>query len=790
MPLIDLKTNLKDLKFGHDQKNGGNSNQPFVPVNVPSSENPLTPDYFPKITIDDSPLFSALSSAIETGGNIFIGSSLKFLGQRQNDSNSNPSSPDLTSTVKIPELTPISGTGGTDFLIRGGLLVPSSVLRDGIRLVKFFTSTDGILFSIKQNILSAISVRPESQSGFGNFLNDKIYTPLSTILGAVGSPIGLHPNKQGLNPLRGIFNSESYTPNRYFGNIADDTKEIKTDIKKSNLNRLYGLYSIKLLGDNRGSAGRKNDISNNEHFLLSYLGGPGSILGIGRTRISYATDNVGNILSVNNTNINGYSLKTINTLSDATHNNNSQHIETAIVNTQYRKELANIQGDPGNPIGKLKGLNLRYRFREGYDNVNVSYGAASPNSYDKITALPIYRTSTTSDKDKNPNDYSDLVNFRIGVINNSDPTEIDYIHFRAFLNTITDNYDSSWNSVKYIGRGENFYTYSGFDRKLSLSWVVAAQSKIELIPMYKKLNYLASLTAPDYGSFGYMRANIVQLTIGGYLFEQKGIINRVNYEISEDSTWEIARTFSGLIDETVKQLHHMIKVNFDFTPIHDFVPRKQQNDYSTNDDDYGLITKYGDEHFIALDYNNTSSYGTSLDQDKKLYFNNLNPKPGADGGSVGGGTGTMGNDGDNKSTNSPATSDAAMTILSGTSNNINDSNGTGKVDKKVADVAQSTSQAKESEAQDINTNTVIFPSSEYNETISPSDRTNYNGGYSYKDENGKPILNKTTTNLDNNGNGSINSSDTYYPDIDPGTLDPLINNGDATINPGDDIIKD
>ena len=43
----------------------------------------------------------------------------------------------------------------------------------------------------------------------------------------------------------------------------------------------------------------------------------------------------------------------------------------------------------------------------------------------------------------------------------------------------------------------------GFNRSISLSWTVAAQSKEELIPMYQKLNYLASTCAPDYSEYGH-----------------------------------------------------------------------------------------------------------------------------------------------------------------------------------------------------------------------------------------------------------------------------------------------
>jgi len=220
-------------------------------------------------------------------------------------------------------------------------------------------------------------------------------------------------------------------------------------------------------------------------------------------------------------------------------------------------------GDPGNRSGK----NLT-SYVSG-----AGGGAASitgNNSYDKINSSEVGA--------KNP--QNDLVKFIIGVINNETPSQTTNIQFRAFLNNISDAYSSDWQATKYIGRGENFYTYAGFDRKVSLSWTVAAQSKTELIPMYKKLNYLASICTPNYSTNGgYMQGNIVKLTIGGYFYEQPGIITGLSYEMNDDSAaWEIAINDSGDEDDTVKQLPHLIKVSsFNFIPIHNFVPRLVQS---------------------------------------------------------------------------------------------------------------------------------------------------------------------------------------------------------------------
>jgi hypothetical protein len=149
--------------------------------------------------------------------------------------------------------------------------------------------------------------------------------------------------------------------------------------------------------------------------------------------------------------------------------------------------------------------------------------------------MPLYQ----SNKGNHSGHRNDLVKFSIGIIDNKLPDQRVYIHFRAFLDSMDDNYNAEWNSFKYMGRGENFYRYNGFTRNINLGWTVAAQSKEELIPMYQKLNFLASSLAPDFSDSGYMRGNLAVLTVGGYLFEQPGIINSINYSVPTESPWEI-----------------------------------------------------------------------------------------------------------------------------------------------------------------------------------------------------------------------------------------------------------
>jgi hypothetical protein len=219
---------------------------------------------------------------------------------------------------------------------------------------------------------------------------------------------------------------------------------------------------------------------------------------------------------------------------------------------------------------------------EGIKDV-LDYTAASgngiPDDYklalDKITAGVIY-SGTTALHEQDNGEYAgnDLVKFSIGVVQNNTTGNSNYMHFRAFIDSFSDSYTSDWNSYNYVGRGDKFYNYTGFERTINLSFTVFAQSKAELIPMYKKLNYLASSLAPDYSKFGFMKGNLHKMTIGGYLFEQVGIIKSLTYDIPEETPWEIGIDNVGGEDRSVKELPHMIKVtNLSFVPIQSFLPR-------------------------------------------------------------------------------------------------------------------------------------------------------------------------------------------------------------------------
>lgn len=215
-------------------------------------------------------------------------------------------------------------------------------------------------------------------------------------------------------------------------------------------------------------------------------------------------------------------------------------------NTDFR----NQHGQPGDRTGK------------DYSNyaLGVKYSDGKYKALDEINASAIGSPV---------GDWNDLVTFNIVPISGEGA-----MTFRAFLGSISDSYSANINPHQFVGRGETFYTYGGFDRKFSLSWTVYAQSKPELIPMYQKLSFLASNLAPIYKN-GFMQGPLVKLSIGGYFRDMPGYITGLNYELSEESTWDIQINPGGYIDRDTSELPHMIKVSsFQFVPIPTYLPQQ------------------------------------------------------------------------------------------------------------------------------------------------------------------------------------------------------------------------
>ena len=377
MALISRNTDLKSLRYGKDRVGGGASNQPYIKSPIPENRNQL------------------------------------------------------------------DRSGGIDFLLRGGTLTPSRAAEDVSRLTKMFfdfKSPNGVLFTAKQNLLSRTGVKTQASG----FINEGAYLPTSTILQAGGNAFGTHLLKQGIDPSRntspnaGAINNpllnllgvgataQAFINNA--GGLPVYAQTVKSDQPEKD-NRLVQLYNSKIgsqtatlkgglfgnqtfrqiLGqinpfENKLNSIAKTIFTNNTQKLgisrdngeiLRYGGGPGSILGVGQTAIKryvytpkpgYSNDVSKGFFNVLGSgkgitdryigNTGGSTVSDFRSLLDINPNATRQTIlsKSPDYTTKNIENRVNL-GDPGRK------------------NKNVSSYTAGLGKLDKITAMPLYKSS-------------------------------------------------------------------------------------------------------------------------------------------------------------------------------------------------------------------------------------------------------------------------------------------------------------------------------------------------------------------------------------------------------------
>lgn len=496
MSLIDLKTNLKSLKFGNDKRGGGSSNQPYIVTPIPDGDDSL----------DNKLLY---------------------------------------------------GTGGPDILIRGGTLTAKRLINDNLRISKFFTdlkSIKGLLFINNQNILSRLASKTEASLGpsyGGGAINQGIYNPLNTLLQINSSTTGIRLNQKGLDPMSTF---DGFSLNRYENIVNKNNKE--------NNNRLVNLFKNKII------------IDDFDPVLIKYQGGPGSVLGIGNTKIKRSSKTgTNNYLNTLNK---GYFTKggLINSFTDRNDiqfNGNKLlgASDSAFVEMDLTEPIDNGFSFPDGQQLKFYGpqddnstlslnnkgidLLLYQNFQKSYRKKDNKDNIGSTNSF----GLHPWGNEDFGDKD--------IIKFIITLISNNNSAENEFLYFPALLDSFEDSFNANWTTEKIMGRGEDFFSYDGFSRDINLTFKVYARDKDYLIKMYDNLNKLASSMTPEYSSNGFMKGNLFKLTIGKYIEDLPGIIISLNFTPSLESNWDI---------EENTQLPHLIDVSISFKPIHNYLPNK------------------------------------------------------------------------------------------------------------------------------------------------------------------------------------------------------------------------
>jgi hypothetical protein len=609
MGLINLKTNLKSLKYGQDTLGGGSSGQPYVQNSIPEGFNDLGPR-------QDFILRGGSTTAKSTAEDI------KRLTKMFADTKSPSGVLFVAKQQLLSRTAPRTQTSG--ILNEGTYLPLNTLTQAGVIAIGGHLNRQGDPFSetgayANNENLYGVKVKSNPNDPGGSIENNrlvKIYNEKQTVknsnpniityTGGPGSNLGqgltnirFADQRTGINNSITVITKKLTTPGNYLKNIYS------TDNNKGASGKYARLTNIDITNayNPDGTVGGYYNFNVYEPAAEGNTFPKNSPLIYDNNTFTYNQDDI--IQTENNVGKLNGSPKTQdfrqilrNKLGTFTNNNGktSTDIGATPKSPDYPTKNYELRTNLGQPGQRANNSYADYTTGIPYKQIEIPKIGTAPSGLDKITSIPIYRSQNVT-QDSNVND---LVKFRIAIIDNDSPNFKTFIHFRAFLDSMSDSYSATWNGFQYLGRSEQFYTYNGFTRQISLGWTVAAQSKQELIAMYKKLNYLASSLTGEYSPNGYMRGVLCQLTVGGYLYEQPGFITSLTYDIPNESPWEIAINTDGESDPSVKELPHIIKVTgFSFTPIQTFIPQLQNNSYNGGNSD-GFVSSYGDQKYIAL----------------------------------------------------------------------------------------------------------------------------------------------------------------------------------------------
>jgi hypothetical protein len=477
----------------------------------------------------------------------------------------------------------------TDNFVRGGAVtLAQRAVTDLERLGKVLISPNGLAWSVAQLALARTNpVGPIHPKVKGDGLGSKIAAlaekatggprnrktlPLSVLATAGTGAAGIRFRKDGLidTKFESGYNYDSARGGPKYENrlleIVKDGEDINSDLV------LRGVYEKLYIKTSETSAVFEDlgipteaiSAASNIIPIREYNGGAHSTFGIGKTTIKRFRSNpyIISDKTLGQIDNNGY-LPLFNT--------KLFELRQGDIPSQLHKDYRNVGGTVDNkPIGKpipdnRTRIGLYKLGSPGIEQQGEERNVYNIDTIDQISAQAIFNREDLQD----PN-LTDYIKFRIAVVDNDNPLNDKIILFRAFLDSLSDNYTGTWNSYKYNGRAEEFYTYGGFQRGIDFGFKIHSQTRHEQKPLWEKLNYLVAQTAPEYRN-RRMRGVFSRLTIGDWMHEIPGFFTSVNLSWQTSYPWEIQHDPEGL-DSDVSQYPHILDVSCNFQPIHNFAP--------------------------------------------------------------------------------------------------------------------------------------------------------------------------------------------------------------------------
>ena len=569
MPLINLQTNLKSLRYGADRQGGGDSGLPYIQTNIENAN--------PGIKFDDGlvrggTVNAAVAGAIDTAriakflidapkGPLFL---VKQIGlQLANPRLEVPKNP-ANIVSGLPDNVLSVGTNG--------LLQPTRIYNLGI------------------NTLAQIPV-----NAFGGHFNRHGILPIQTDASKYEAVVTANNNVAGSSK----FNRLVSLANKF--KLGDRTGDTIIRIPTSGLlgaltNLVSNIPVVSTLLNNL----RPQDL-----IIDRYASGPSSVYGIGETlinRYSFTEDNfkieqslsfsrtyagktrnqtTGAPESLNLAEDKGTGINAISTYPTITTFDNNE-IDTALnqnavkynpalktylaVQTQTKTTLTQAIPDTGNYTATPYNTEGTITTK----NPQVDRDPAAPYRYyggRKVSddgSISTYNNSEVFSR----NDASILTVVFRAINPFSDNIAPERWVFSAYMSGFKDNFTGTWNDVNYNGRAESFYIYNKFKRSVSFNLQIPCFNKTQLFEKHRALGQLASTTAGSYNGNGLLGGVLLRVNVGNYLVGEYATLNSLSYDIPADASWDIS-------DDALLSMY--LNVGIDLTIIPKVLPQYQQS---------------------------------------------------------------------------------------------------------------------------------------------------------------------------------------------------------------------
>ena len=431
------------------------------------------------------------------------------------------------------------GFGSFSFIRGGAITSTARAAIDVVRMGQFLLTPRGITWSLKQ-------VGMQRSQRYG-----KKWTPVNLLANIGAQHLGFKFDRPGVVPLGD--ETWKYDTNGYLAeiynvfsvNTNNDVLPLRTDLR-GGFDSFYGIGQTTYTRQHSSFFTKGQDIQDQKANFKQSI----NPFDVGFTPYGDSIDENGNLVDRRG--------EVDTRTSDQPDLLKSEGLVEGVIDVkdyefmslgkiQKRADKApSITNDFREDSGKLSAERAKFSDYTQF-NIDKRVNFSSPG---KTGAKRVDWTNLSKSTPDNPDRWDKVTSNEIGNNALNDLVHLffytgnDKLQFRGTASGITETFSPSWNSEKPNGRADKVYMYSEFERTLSFNFKAYASSRVDMKPMWQKLQRLSTFTMPVYGDTEGYRGSIVYFRLGNlYGGGQVGVpslITSLTYTMSDEASWDIS----------------------------------------------------------------------------------------------------------------------------------------------------------------------------------------------------------------------------------------------------------